>query len=447
MCREEGLQRTVDGGGTARKAPRSGAQSGRRRTAAARAAARRRARRAGHVRLAVLLGLLGLVVALPLALSSAPPVAHLARGGSRRHHLAAARIGLPFPSPSGSHLRPGPNLAPGSDPAVLPGDVMIADEENNRLLVVNPAGTIVWQFPRPGALRPGQSFLSPDDAFFTPHADGIIATEENDQVISLLRLRPAGIAWRYGSPGRPGGGANQLDNPDDAMVLPGGGVLVADIKECSLLLLRPPSHLPLMRIGHEDTSCYHAPPLRFGSPNGAFPLTNGHYLVTEINGDWVDEITLSGRVLWSTHPPGVAYPSDTNEVAPGRYLTVDYSTPGQIVEFNKRGKLLWRYGPASGPGMLSHPSLCETIPTNGYILCNDDGNDRVIVIDPHTDKIVWQYGHTGVAGSAPGYLAGPDGVDLAPPYSLLMRHASTMGALPGACAAGLPAGSCTRSGS
>jgi hypothetical protein len=51
----------------------------------------------------------------------------------------------------------------------------------------------------------------------------------------------------------------------------------------------------------------------------------------------------------------------------------------------------------------------------------------VIVISPKTNRIVWQYGHDGVPGSAPGYLANPDGVDLAPPDSLLMMHAATMG--------------------
>ena len=340
-------------------------------------------------------------------------------------------------------MRPGPNLAPGSNPSVLPGDVLIADEGNNRIIVVNPAGTIVWQFPRPGDLAPGTTFLEPDDAFFTPNGKDILATEENDQVVSLVGLRSHRLLWRYGTPGVRGSGPNQLSNPDDAMMLPNGDALIADIMNCSLLIVRGGTHVPAERIGIQDTYCLHQPPLRFGSPNGAFPLTNGNYLVTEINGDWADEITLQGKVLWSTHPPGVAYPSDTNEVSPGRYLTVDYSNPGQIVEFNKQGKLLWRYGPASGPGKLTTPSLCEPIPTNGDVLCNDDGNDRVIVVDPRTDKIVWQYGHDGIAGSAPGYLSGPDGVDLAPPYSLLVRHGPTMGLPLFRCAPGLPSGACT----
>ena len=408
-------------------------------------ARRRRARRAGHARLAVLVSAVLAAVLVPLLVGSSnttrtPPAQHRSAGGTARGATSSV---LPFPSPAGRGMRPGPYLAPGSNPSVLPGDVLIADEGNDRLIVVNPAGQVVWRFPRPGDLAPGTTFLSPDDAFFTPDAKGILATEENDQVVSLLDVRHHRMLWRYGQPGVPGSKPNQLSNPDDAMMLPNGDVLIADIKNCSLLIVRGGTHVPAERIGTQNTNCLHDPPLRFGSPNGAFPLTNGNYLVTEINGDWADEITLQGKVLWSTHPPGVAYPSDTNEISPGRYLTVDYSSPGQIVEFDKRGRLLWRYGPTSGPGMLRTPSLCEPIPTNGDVLCNDDGNDRVIVIDPRTDKVVWQYGHDGVAGSGPGYLSGPDGVDLAPPYSLLVRHGPTMGLPRFSCARGEPGGSCT----
>ena len=38
----------------------------------------------------------------------------------------------------------------------------------------------------------------------------------------------------------------------------------------------------------------------------------------------------------------------------------------------------------------------------------------MIVIDPKTKRIVWQYGHTGTPGRAPGYLNKPDGLDLLP---------------------------------
>jgi DNA-binding beta-propeller fold protein YncE len=323
-------------------------------------------------------------------------------------------------------------LAPGSDPAVLPADVLIADHHNNRLMIVDPQGRIRWEFPRPGDLAPGQTFLQPDDAFFSPDGKSIVVTQEDDQVISVISLATSTIVYRYGVPGVPGAGPDHLFNPDDAMLTPDGVIVSADIKNCRLVIITPPAHTVTRAIGQTTNACEHDPPRRFGSPNGAFPMTNGHYLVTEINGDWANEMSLGGRpgssvsprssvsTAWSANPPGVLYPSDSNEVYPGRYLTADYSEPGQIVEFTSSGRLLWRMGG------FNQPSLALPLP-NGDILLNDDFNHRVCVVDPATNRIVWQYGHTGVAGRGPGYLNDPDGVDLVPPDSLLVTHGPTMG--------------------
>jgi DNA-binding beta-propeller fold protein YncE/N-acetylneuraminic acid mutarotase len=311
-------------------------------------------------------------------------------------------------------------LTPGSDPSVLPADVLIADHKNNRLLIIDPQGHIRWEFPRPGDLAPGQTFLEPDDAFFSPDGRYIIVTQEDDYVISVISVATSKIIYRYGVPGVPGAGPNHLFNPDDAMLTPTGAIISADIKNCRLVIITPPAHTPTRVIGRTTNACMHDPPHRFGSPNGAFPMTDGNYLVTEINGDWADEMSLGGAVSWTTNPPGVYYPSDTNEVYPGRYLTVDYSDPGQVVEFTSTGHLLWRMGG------FNQPSLALPLP-NGDILLNDDFNHRVCVVDPVTNRIVWQYGHTGKSGTAPGYLNDPDGVDLVPPDSLLVTHAATMG--------------------
>ena len=314
------------------------------------------------------------------------------------------------------------HLRPHSNPAALPADVLIADNHNNRLIIVDPQGRIRWRFPRPGDLAPGQHFRVPDDAFFSPNGRYIIATEEDYSVISVISVARHKIIYRYGKPGVPGSAAGRVSNPDDAMLMPGGGMITADIKNCRVLLLAPPDrhmHRPRRVIGTTGV-CGHNPPHEFGSPNGAFPATSGSYIITEITGDWATQMSLHGRVAWSAHPPGVAYPSDTNEVYPGRYLTADYSPAGQVVEFNSRGRLLWRFRG------LNQPSLALPLP-NGDILVNDDYNHRVIVINPVTNKIVWQYGHTGVPGDRPGYLNDPDGVDLVPPDSMLITHGPTMG--------------------
>ena len=331
----------------------------------------------------------------------------------------------------------GPHLQPGSNPSVLPGPLLIADRSNNRLIVVSPKGRILWQFPQPGDLAPGQTFLIPDDAFFTPDGKYIIATEEDDFVISVISIAQHKIIFRYGTPGQSGMGPNHLWNPDDAMMLPDGYILSPDIKNCRILLIKPGSLSPVHIYGLSTNYCYHNPPARFGSPNGTFPMTNGHYVVTEINGDWVDEMGLNGTIYQSFHAPGVLYPSDTNEVRPGVFLTADYSKPGTVEEFTSSGQVLWRYSP-TGAQALNQPSLALPLP-NGDVVLNDDKNNRVIVVDPKTDKVVWQYG-TGVAGSAPGQLSNPDGLDLAPPFSLLVTHAATMGQPPAGAPASVLAG-------
>ncbi len=224
------------------------------------------------------------------------------------------------------------------------------------------------------------------------------------------------IVWQYGQPGVHGTGPNRLWNPDDGMLLPDGNFIMADIKNCRVLLVKEGDHQPAQvygQVGH----CVHRPPSDFGSPNGAFPLSNGDLLVTEIRGDWVDEITRDGRLVFSTHPPGVLYPSDTVEVSPGRYLMADYSRPGRVVVFDQAGNKLWIYQP-SGMDALNHPSLALPL-GNGDIILNDDRNHRVIVVDLSSNRIVWQYGVTGVPGRSAGLLDNPDGLDLVPPNSLM----------------------------
>ena len=42
---------------------------------------------------------------------------------------------------------------------------------------------------------------------------------------------------------------------------------------------------------------------------------------------------------------------------------------------------------------------------------SDDYNRPVVLIDPATNKIVWQYGATGVTGAGRAWLSSPDGLD------------------------------------
>jgi DNA-binding beta-propeller fold protein YncE len=378
-----------------------------------RQAARRRVIRR---RRAVALGTVVAIIATAAIASGADQDGH--RGGARAPNLSPGSQ-----SSSRALARPSGNLVPGSDPSVLPGPVLIADRDNNRLLEVAPTGQVLWRFPSKGSLSGGETFLVPDDAFYSPDGRRVIVTEEDDFVISVIDLARQRIVYRYGHPGVPGSEPGYVHNPDDALLTPAGELLAADIKNCRVIVVRPPAHKVVRQLGTTG-NCAHELGNSYGSPNGAFPLSDGGLAITEINGDWLDLLNGKGQAWRAIHPPGFSYPSDTNQVRRGLFLSADYTSPGAIETFTSDGRLVWRYAP-QGAQALNAPSLALPLP-NGDILANDDANHRVIVVDPRTNQVVWQYGHTGVPGAGEGFLNNPDGVDLAPPNSLAIRYATTL---------------------
>ena len=291
----------------------------------------------------------------------------------------------------------------------VPGYLLIADRNNNRLLIVSPSGRVVWSFPHPGDVRHGQSFHDPDDAFFTPGYRRVITNEEFNDSLAQIDLRTRRIVWSYGRAGVAGSAAGELSNPDDAYRLRDGLIQVADIKNCRVLRIN--ERKKIVRSFGSPASCVHDPPRSFSSPNGATPLPDGGTLITEIGG-WVDRLSARGRLLYSVRTP-TTYPSDAQLLPNGNILVAGFNTPGRIDEITRSGRIVWTYGPQSGPGSLDRPSLAVRWP-NGMIAATDDWHHRVVVIDPRTKRIVWQYGHFGVASSAAGYLSKPDGLDLLP---------------------------------
>jgi hypothetical protein len=281
---------------------------------------------------------------------------------------------------------------------VVPGYVLIADRNNNRALLVSPSKQVVWQ---KNGLR------GPDDAFFTPGYRSIITNEEFNDTLTEVSLRGRRAIWRYGHAGVAGSSPGYLNTPDDAYRLPNGLTVVADIQNCRIVSLTKSGKVARILGG----SCAHDPPRGFDSPNGDTPLPDGGLLVTEIGG-WIDRLAANGSLLWSMRSP-VAYPSDAQLLPDGRVLVASFTSPGRIVIVDRQGRIRWSFGATSGPDYLDKPSLAVRWP-NGMIVANDDYNHRVIVIDPRTKRIVWQYGHTGVTGTAQGYLNKPDGIDLLP---------------------------------
>jgi putative pyrroloquinoline-quinone binding quinoprotein len=299
--------------------------------------------------------------------------------------------------------------AAGAGSPFFGSELLVADRGNDRLLLLDDRNRLVWKYPARGRAAPRGGFYFPDDAFFIDHGRAIVSNQEDNDTIVELAYPSGRILFRYGHPRTAGSAPGYLNTPDDTYLLRNGDLSVADAVNCRVLVIDPRTKRVVHQIGTPGR-CLHDPPAALGSPNGDTPLANGNLLVSEINGSWIDELTPSGRKVWATHL-AIGYPSDPQQIGPDRYLVADYEHPGAIVEFDRRGRILYRYQPASGLGALDHPSLVERLPS-GVFMVNDDYNDRMVAIDPATRALVWQYGADGHAGATPGLLDTPDGFDL-----------------------------------
>jgi hypothetical protein len=384
-----------------------------RRAAARRRRARRRMLGAG---LLVALG----IVALALALSGTGGSHRTSEHGGPASRAKAVVPGGPLAPASVGGLAAlwSPQNVVGSQPDTaaayeaasrrsgLPGYLMIADRGNNRILVVDPAGRVVFSYPGPGDRA---RLFYDDDTFVEPGGEYVIANEEDNHAIVELSLKDRSIKVLFGHPGEPGSDSTHVHTPDDAYMLPDGTFTVADASNCRILFIR--AHRIVRSYGHAAV-CRHDPPRYFTAVNGDTPVPGGGVMVSEIEGNWIDEIGPEGRLLWTIQAP-VSYPSDPQPLPGGRVLLADYSNPGHVLIINRHGKVLWRYGPASGFGRLDQPSLAMALP-NGDIAVNDDYRHRVLIIDPRTNRIVWKYGHTDRPDTAAGHLNTPDGMDFVP---------------------------------
>jgi hypothetical protein len=289
------------------------------------------------------------------------------------------------------------------------GYILIADRGNNRILVIGSQGRIVFLYPTPADLAAGRRLVYNDDTFVEPGGQALIANEEDNHAIVQVSLADHSLQVLFGHPGQVGSNQTHLNTPDDAYALPDGSFTVADAYNCRILFIQAQR---IVRQYGQSGVCRHDPPRYFGAVNGDTPVPGGGVMVSEIPGNWIDQIGPEGTLVFSVRAP-VSYPSDPQPLPGGRILLADYTSPGHILIIDRMGTVLWRYGPSRGYRRLDHPSLAIALP-NGNIAVNDDYRDRVLVIDPRTNRIVWEYGHTDQPGTAQGYLNIPDGMDFVP---------------------------------
>jgi hypothetical protein len=98
---------------------------------------------------------------------------------------------------------------------------------DSRVILVDPSGNIVWQYGQFGVNGSGPDQLNaPVQATWAPDKTVYITDQGNQRVIQVDQN--LNIVWQYGTTGVAGNGFDQLNNPNSAELLKNGDVLIAD---------------------------------------------------------------------------------------------------------------------------------------------------------------------------------------------------------------------------
>jgi hypothetical protein len=270
-------------------------------------------------------------------------------------------------------------LAAGKSGFNQPGNYLIADQFNNRVIEVDPSGTIVWQFGLGPTDFSTASIIGTNDAQRVgeltlmagtgippmqpeaPNCTNINGCPDNRV---LLVDRFGNILWQYGQFGPGGSGPDQLNVPVQNTWLP------AD---------------------DEDSSSSDAHLRAMGIPNG-------HVLITDQSNERIIEVNLDKQIVWQYGTTGMIgngpnqlnNPNCAELLENGDILICDENN-NRAIEVTREGKIVWQYG--SGDPMVNVPVSGVAFASrlkNGHTLITDSNHARIVEIDQDKNP-VWEY--------------------------------------------------------
>ncbi len=299
-----------------------------------------------------------------------------------------------------------------------PGNVLISDQYNNRLIEVNPDNhKVVWRFGNGSSVAGPHSVVGVNDAqrvgsLTLVAGTGVPAGAEPtcpngcpDNRVMLIG--PAGvILWQYGKAGVTGSGPDELNTPVQNTWLPGKDVLITDQGNDRVIEVNQKKNI-VWQYGKTGVAGNGFNELN--SPNSAELLDNGNILIADEGNNRVIEVTRKKKIAWSY---GCATCSELNAAAfasrlpDGSTLITDGGN-NRIVDVDSSGKVVWTYYTSTRVGSVSNPAPSRAVQLkNGNILISDQNNMQVFEIDSNFN-IVWSQGEIAVAGTGFDMLNGP----------------------------------------
>ncbi len=284
---------------------------------------------------------------------------------------------------------------------------LIADQFNNRVIEVDRVGNILWHFGRGPNDISRRSIIGVNDAQRVgeltlmagtgapPGTEPGCPTGCPDNRVILVD-RSGEIVWQYGKFGVTGAGRNELSAPVQNTYLPNGDVLITDQGNQRVIEVERRSKTIVWQYG--TTGLAGSGPNQLQDPNSAELLDNGHVLISDENNDRAIEVNRAHQILatYTAHGTvsGVAFAS---RLPDGHTLITD-SNNNRIVEVDAGDNVVWEYVTNTEAGSNPDPLPTRAVRlADGGTLISDQFNHRVIVVS-RSKAIVRSFGTLNVAG-------------------------------------------------
>ena len=301
-----------------------------------------------------------------------------------------------------------------------PGNILITDQFNNRVIEITPTGNIVWTFGNGPHDASANAIAGTNDAERIPGGLTLISgtgvpagttTSCKKGCVDnrvLIVDRGDNIVWQYGQFGVSGFGPNQLNVPVQNTYLPVGltgtpSVLITDQSNERIIEVRISDHAIIWQYGQNGVPGIG--PNQLNNPNAAELLTNGNILISDENNNRAIEVTHtmpSTIVATFTNHGTVSGVAFASRLVNGDTLITD-SNNARIVEVDQNDNTVWQYFTNTAAGSNPNPLPTRAVRlANGNTLISDQFNDRVIEItSTASPTIVASYGTINVPGYSP----------------------------------------------
>ena len=304
------------------------------------------------------------------------------------------------------------------------GNVLIADQFNNRVIEVARNGHIVWHFGTGSPVAGPKAVVAPNDAQRIPGGRTLIAGTGAPAGVTgepaggavdsrVLIVNKAGkIVWQYGKAGVTGTGKNRLNTPVQATYIKGARILITDQANARVIMVNKAKKIVWQ---YGQTGVTGSGTNQLNNPNSAELLKNGNILIADEGNNRVIEVTMAKKIVWSD-ATGLSAPAFASRLPNGHTLIADGGN-NRVVEVDGSGATVWSYDTSARSGSVTAPAPSQAVRLrNGDTLISDQFNHQVIEVT-HAGNVLWSYGQIGVSGHAAGMLNAPYGAKVIGDYT------------------------------